>query len=70
MVAVNFNKYSVLSLVLGLVLFFGTYFLKFTHGAPAIASGGWFAVLAVLLYGGLLWLGIFFFLVGMLMILL
>ncbi|HIH20765.1 TPA: hypothetical protein HA244_05855 [Candidatus Micrarchaeota archaeon] len=57
------NKYGVISLLLGLILFFGTYFLWFSNQ-------GWFAVLITLFYGGLLWLGLFFFLIGLLMLVL
>lgn len=59
--AMNFNKYAIISLLLGLVLFFGTYFLAFV-------KHGWTILLTTMFYGGLLWLGFFFFLVGLLML--
>ncbi|MBS3070044.1 hypothetical protein J4220_00880 [Candidatus Micrarchaeota archaeon] len=65
----NANKYGVISAVLGAILFFGTYFLSFANAAP-IGAAGWAGVLLVLFYGGLLWLGLFFLLVGILMLLL
>lgn len=64
------NKYGILSLAIGVVLFFGTYFTGYNHAGPAIQSAGWMGVLITLFYGGLLWLGIFFFLVGLLMLVL
>ncbi len=65
----NANKYGIISAVLGLILFFGTYLMAFANGAP-IGAAGWAGVLLVLFYGGLLWLGLFFLLVGILMLLL
>ncbi len=65
----NANKYGVTSAVLGVILFFGTYLMSFAGGAP-IGAAGWMGVLLVLFYGGLLWLGLFFLLVGILMLLL
>jgi hypothetical protein len=63
------NKYGIISLVLGLVLFFGTYFAVYSGESLSLGSGI-VAVLLTLLYGGLLWLGIFFFLIGLLMLIL
>ncbi|HLC38325.1 MAG TPA: hypothetical protein VJI71_02625 [Candidatus Norongarragalinales archaeon] len=63
------NKYGIISLVVGLILFFGTYFAVYSGGSVALGSGI-IAVLLTLLYGGLLWLGIFFFLIGLLMLVL
>jgi len=57
------NKYGIISLIVGAILFFGTYFLWFQNE-------GWLAVLTTLFYGGLLWLGIFFILIGVLMLIL
>lgn len=59
----NVNKYAILSLLLGLVLFAGTYAWQFQ-------SAGIGAALLTMLYGGLLWVGFLFFVIGLLMILL
>lgn len=59
----NFNKYAVLSLLVGLVLFFGTYFWQFQNAGIG-------AALLTMFYGGLLWLGFLFFLIGLLMVIL
>ncbi|MFH1056428.1 MAG: hypothetical protein V1717_01370 [Candidatus Micrarchaeota archaeon] len=55
------NKYGIISLILGAILFFGTYLFQ---------NAGWLAILTMLFYGGLLWLGIFFILIGVLMLVL
>ncbi len=65
----NANKYGIISLVLGIVLFFGTYFMSYQN-AGAVITGGWTGILLTLFYGGLLSLGLFFFLVGLLMLVL
>lgn len=57
------NKYGILSLAIGLILFFGTYAIWFS-------KLGWMALLGTLLAGGLLWLGLFFAIIGLLMLVL
>lgn len=65
----NANKYGILSLIAGVIFFFGTYFLRYdTTGT--VVSAGWMGVLLTLLYGGLLWIGLFFLIIGILMIVL
>ncbi len=59
----NVNKYAILSLLLGLILFAGTYAWQFQ-------AAGIGAALMTMFYGGLLWLGFLFFVIGLLMVIL
>ncbi|MEM4254737.1 MAG: hypothetical protein QXR53_00210 [Candidatus Norongarragalinales archaeon] len=65
----NANKYGILSLIIGAVLFFGTFLLWYNQPGTVI-TGGWFGVLLTMFYGGLFLFGAFLFLVGILMLLL
>ena len=64
------NKYGIMSFLIGILLFFGTYFFWYSGGNAPISSAGWTGLLLTMFYGGLLWLGVFFLLIGILMLIL